>query len=85
MLLLAALYVFLFLQNAEFVSIGPLRLAANGRLALFAVVSFVLLYATNAIGIIGSWALFGVIVSLIHAACRTSAKEPDFDSPVNSV
>eukprot|EP00737_Agarophyton_chilense_P002872 gb/GEZJ01003306.1/.p2 GENE.gb/GEZJ01003306.1/~~gb/GEZJ01003306.1/.p2 ORF type:complete len:209 (-),score=28.50 gb/GEZJ01003306.1/:1907-2533(-) len=83
--LIVALYVFLFLHNADTVRIGPLQLTANSKKIAFAALSLLLLYVTNAIGIIGSWALFGVILSLIHAACRVSAKEPDFESPVQSV
>lgn len=83
--LLAGLYIYMFLQNQDVVTIGPLRLSSNMKKVVFAILSFILLYLTNAIGIIGSWALFGVIVSIIHAACRVSAKEPDFESPVNTV
>lgn len=84
-LLLVGLYVFMFLQNPDTLSVGPVKLSAKPKIAAFALIAFILLYLTNAIGIIGSWALFGVFLSLIHAGCRVSAKEPDFDSPVTSV
>lgn len=83
--LLVGLYVFMFLQHPDTLKVGPLQLSANPKMAMFAIIAFSLLYLTNAIGIIGSWALFGVFLSLLHAGCRVSAKEPDFDSPVNSV
>lgn len=83
--LLAALYVFMFLQSRDALKVGPVVLTSNAKKVVFAVVAFCLLYLTNAIGILGSWALFGMFLSLIHAGCRVSAKEPDFDSPVNSV
>lgn len=84
-LILVALYVFMFLQNPDNLKVGPIRLTSNTKRFAFVGIAFILLYLTNAIGILGSWALFGVILSLIHAACRVSAKEPDFESPVNSV
>lgn len=83
--MLAILYVFMFLQNTDSVQIGPIRLSGNFKLAAFALVSVVSLYLTNAIGVIGSWAVFSIILSFLHAGCRASAKEPDFDSPVNPV
>lgn len=82
---LAAVYVVAFLQHPEAMQVGPVKVSKNVKTALFAVVAFGLLYVTNAIGIIGSWALFGIFLSLLHAACRVSAKEPDFESPVNAV
>lgn len=84
-IMLVGLYVYMFLQNQDTLKLGPVKLAQNAKKVLFAVIAFCLLYLTNAIGIIGSWALFGIFLSLIHAGCRVSAKEPDFDSPVNSV
>lgn len=84
-LLLVALYVFMFLQNQDTLKVGPVQLSPSAKKAAFAAIAFALLYLTNAIGIIGSWALFGIFLSLIHAGCRVSAKEPDFESPVNSV
>lgn len=82
---LVGLYVYMFVQNPGVVKVGSLQLKSNGKLAVFAMVAFVVLYVTNAVGIIGSWALFGVIVSILHAACRKSVKEPDFESPVMPV
>lgn len=84
-LVLAAVYVVAFLQQPDAVRVGPVELSKAAKTALFGVLAFVLLYLTNAIGIIGSWALFGIFLSLLHAACRVSAKEPDFESPVNAV
>lgn len=83
--ILAALYVYMFLQHHDVLKLGPVLLNANAKKATFALIALSLLYVTNAIRIIGSWALFAIILSLIHAACRVSAKEPDFDSPVNTV
>lgn len=83
--ILVGLYVYMFVHNPGVVQVGPLQLKSNGKLGLFGVVAFAVLYVTNAIGIIGSWALFGVIVSILHAACRKSVKEPDFESPVMPV
>lgn len=84
-LVLAVLYVVMFLQHPEAIKVGPVRMPKNVKIGVFAVVAFVLLYFTNAIGIIGSWALFGMLLSVLHASCRVSAKEPDFESPVNTV
>lgn len=84
-IVLAGLYVYMFLQNHETLKLGPVKLSQNAKKVLFAVIAFCLLYLTNAIGIIGSWALFGIFLAILHAGCRVSAKEPDFDSPVNSV
>lgn len=80
--LLALLYVFLFLQNAGPVAVGPVTLSPIAKKVAFAVIAVILLYLTNAVAILGSWALFGIILSLAHAAARVSVKEPDFDSPV---
>lgn len=84
-LALAALYVVMFLQHPETIKVGPVRMSNNVKMGVFALIAFALLYLTNAIGTIGSWALFGILLSVLHASCRVSAKEPDFDSPVNSV
>lgn len=83
--LLVALYVYMFLQHTDAIALGAVTLSVKAKKGVFATTGLALVYATNAVGIIGSWALFAVFVSLIHAGCRVSVKEPDFDSPVNAV
>lgn len=84
---LAALYVALFMQQGMGVGmIAPLRgpHRHNARVVTFAGVTFATLYVTDAVGIIGSWMVLAGVMSVVHAACRVSAKEPDFESPVVS-
>lgn len=82
---IAGMYIYMFLQNQDSLKVGPVKMSKNVKTGVFGGISFILLYLTNAIGIIVSWALFGIFLSLLHAGCRVSAKEPDFDSPVNTV
>jgi PRA1 family protein 1 len=76
------LYVFMFLQNPGSVRIGPLSLTVQTKRFAFGAAAFFILYLTNAVAILGSWALFSVILSLVHAGARVSVKEPDFESAV---
>jgi hypothetical protein len=77
------LYVFLFLQNPGPVRLGPISLTMQTKRIAFGALSFVILYITNAVAILGSWALFSVILSLVHAGARVSVKEPDFETAVD--
>lgn len=85
-LLLLMLYVFLFLNQADSNEISLAGLRVKGghkvKVGLYAVIAFVLLYLSDAVGVIGSWTLFGVLLSFVHAAFRISVKEPDFECPV---
>ena len=83
--LITGLYIVLFLQNQDDARLGPVAIPTKMKKPLFAVTSVVLLYLTNAVGIVGSWALFSIILSLLHAGGRVSVKEPDFESPVDAV
>lgn len=82
---LVALYVYMFLQHPGDVKIGPVKLQQQTKLVVYLFASCILLYLTNAIAIIGSWAVFSIILSICHAAFRVSIKEPDFESPIDSV
>lgn len=82
--LLLVLYVIFFLQNPEQLKVGPLSIPANAKIVVFGAITALLLYLTNAVAILGSWALFSIILSLLHAGGRVSAKEPDFESPVGA-
>lgn len=81
---LAALYFALFMQQPQGMMIAPLRgpHRHNARVMTFVGVTFVTLYVTDAVGIIGSWMVLAGVMSVAHAMCRVSAKEPDFESPV---
>lgn len=82
---LFALYAALFMQHQQQLRwLGPLRgpNRHNVRVATFGITAFVALYVTDAVGIIGSWMVLAGVMSVVHAACRVSAKEPDFESPV---
>lgn len=82
---IGVLYVWLFLTQPDAVALGPVVVPAKFKLPVFGVVAICLLWITNAISALGSWALFGVFLSFIHAGARVSAKEPDFESPVETV
>ncbi len=81
----AALYVWLFLSNPDAVRLGPLNVPPKAKFPVFGFCALTILYLSNAVSALGSWALFAVLVSFAHAAARISAKEPDFESPVDSV
>jgi len=84
-LLVAALYIWLFLTNAENVQLGPLALPKHAKVPAFSILAALVLYISNAVSALGSWALFAVLFSFAHAGARISAKEPDFESPVEPV
>lgn len=84
-LVVAAAYVWLFLSNPDAVRLGPLLVPSKAKLPVFAVFAAAALYLSNAVATLGSWALFGVLLSFAHAGARVSAKEPDFESPVEPV
>lgn len=81
----AALYVWLFLSNPDAVRLGPVNVSPTAKLPVFGFAALTILYLSNAVAALGSWALFAVLVSFAHAGARVSAKEPDFESPVDSV
>lgn len=83
--LLLAGYVALFLQRPGPLRLGPLVLKENVKVAAYAGVALVLLYVTDAVGILGSWAAFSMVLSLAHAGARVSVKEPDFETPADQV
>lgn len=85
LLAVGALYVWFFLSNPDAARIGPISLPAKAKLPVFAFFALFVLYMTNAINALGSWALFAVLLSFAHAGARVSAKEPDFESPVEPV
>lgn len=83
--LVGALYIWLFLTNAEHVQLGPSNVPAKAKLPVFSLLAAFILYMSNAVAALGSWALFAVLFSFAHAGARISAKEPDFESPVEPV
>lgn len=84
-LFVGGVYFWLFVTNTEGARLGPLAIPKGAKLPLFGVFALAILYLTNAVAALGSWALFAVLCSFAHAGARVSAKEPDFESPVEPV
>ena len=78
-------YVYMFLQHPKSLKVGPVVLSESIKVVVFGVLCAGMLYLTNAIAIVGSWAAFSVVVSLAHAGARVSAEDPDFDTPAEQV
>lgn len=79
------MYVVLFMQGGGSFKLGPVVLNQQAKIVVFVILAAGLLYLTNAIAILGSWAAFSVILSMAHAGARISAKEPDFETPADQV
>lgn len=81
-LVLLGLYVYMFLQHPASVTIGPVVLPPQPKRIAFGIASVLCLYITDAVTILGSWALFSIIISIVHAGARVSVQEPDFETAV---
>lgn len=78
-----AVYIYAFLQHPGSLKLGPIVLHLQAKRISFALFTFIVLYLTNAVAILGSWALFSIILSIVHAGARISVKEPDFETAVD--
>jgi hypothetical protein len=81
-LIIVALYHVCIMQNAGTFNFGPLALKPQAKKVVFAVATVFLLWLTNAVSILGTWAMFSILLSIVHAGARVSVGEADFESPV---
>jgi hypothetical protein len=81
-LIIIAMYHLCIMQNAGTFTLGPVSLRPQGKKVAFAVATVIFLWITDAIAILGSWAMFSIILSIVHAGARVSVSEADFESPV---